>query len=322
MSFAMIRPLDPLDFFRCAFFSNSEKSNHAHTLANLGNEQAFGFSLIEASRAGLLLRGKGCAWVWSNGNKVAGLVAARHRSGPKSWEITQLFLGADEEGKLLDLLDKVSQTAASNGGERVFLRLLRDDPLVDVARRGGFFPSVLETLYRGLPQSSPGKTDDHEAPSNVPSSLREKAQSDDYDLFRLYNIATPSEVRQVAGMTFDQWSASREPARGRCQEFVLSRDGSATGWLRAFQRSGVGHLETMVNPKEERSLESIVDFGLRQLEGTRSVYCLAPEYQIAFQSILAQKGFQAVSDYITLVKSNATRAKEAARARATIAPMC
>ena len=309
----MIRPLDPLDFFRCAFLSGSEKSNHAYTLANLGNEPAFAFSLIEASRAGLLLRGKGCAWVWGQGNKVAGLVAARHRSGPKSWEITQLFLGANEEGKLLDLLDKISQTAASNGGERVFLRLLRDDPLVDVARRAGFFPSIPEVLYRGLPQSS----------SSGPSSpLRDKAQSDDYDLFRLYNTATPSEVRQVVGMTFEQWSASREPARGRCQEFVSSREGSASGWLRVFQRSGIGHLETMVNPNDERNLESIVDFGLRQLEGTRSVYCLAPEYQIAFQSILARKGFQAVSDYITLVKSNAIRAREEARARATIARIC
>ncbi len=318
----MIRPLDPLDFVRCAFLSSSEKSNRAYTLANLGNEKAFSFSLIEASRAGLLLRGKGCAWVWGHGNKVAGLVAARHRSGPKSWEITQIILGADGEGILPDLLEKVSQTAASNGGERVFLRLLRDDPLVDVARRGGFFPTIPEILYRGLPQSFPGKTDDRKASSNEPSSpLREKTQSDDYDLFRLYNTATPSEVRQVVGMTFDQWSASREPARGRCKESVLSRDGSATGWLRTFDQSNVGHLEAMVNPNEERSLESIVDFGLRQLEGTRSVYCLVPEYQVAFQSVLARRGFQAVSDYITLVKSNTIRVREEARARATIAPM-
>ena len=319
----MIRPLDPLDFVRCAFLSSSEKSNRVYTLANLGNEKAFSFSLIEASKAGLLLRGKGCAWVWGHGNKVAGLVAARHRSGPKSWEITQIFLGADGEGILPGLLEKVSQTAASYGGERVFLRLLQDDPLVDVARRGGFFPKIPEVLYRGLPQSFVGKTDDREASSNEPPSpLREKTQSDDYDLFRLYNTATPSEVRQVVGMTFEQWAASREPARGRCQEFVLSKDSSAIGWLRTFDQSNVGHLEVIVNPDDERNLESIVDFGLRQLGGTRPVYCLVPEYQIAFQSILVRKGFHAVSDYITLVKSNTVRVREETRARATIAPMC
>ena len=85
------------------------------------------------------------------------------------------------------------------------------------------------------------------------------------------------------------------------------------------QRSGVGQLAATVHPDNEDSLGPVVDFGLDQLKGTRAVYCLVPEYQVALQRVLTDRGFEPVSEYVTLVKKLAVIAKEKAHARATIA---
>ena len=305
----MIRRLGPLDLIRCALLSGLEKLNRANTLSSLVAEKSSSLSQAEMSRAGLSLRGKGSAWVRYEGNRMTGLVAARQRSGPKSWEITQLFAGEGREEALSDLLERVSQSAASGGAERVFVRLLREDPIVYVARRGGFFPSVPEVLLRGAGESP--------APANgvQAASLREITQADSHEVFRLYNATTPPEIRRVAGMTYGQWLDSREPAPDRPREFALSREGRLTGWLRVGRRSGVGHLAAMAVTEEERGVEVMTDFGLGQLKDAGRVYCLAPEYQVGLLGLLDRRGFKPVAEHISMVKTLAIASDEEARVR-------
>lgn len=314
---AAIKPLNPLDVLLCCALGLPGRSNRACPLSSLGGEKPPGAAMVQVSRAGLWLRGKGCTWVWRHGSRLTGLVTATQRSGPKSWEVTHLFLASGGETHLPELLERAAQTAGEHGCERVFLRLRRSDPLVDVARRGGFFPCVPEVLYRGLPPQ-PGREIQRFSDGTL-TSLRERARIDDHDLFRLYNAATPSEVRDATGMTFDRWMSSREHLRGRWHEFVLVRDGAVRGWMRSSRKSRVGQLETAIHPDHEALLLTVVDFGLERLSRARHVYCLVPEYQVAFERILTQKGFQQVEQFLTLVNSLAITAKEKARVRATIA---
>ena len=95
--------------------------------------------------------------------------------------------------------------------------------------------------------------------------------------------------------------------------------GGLRGWLRTGQRSGVGQLAATVHPDNEDSLGPVVDFGLDQLKRSQPVYCLVPEYEVALQRVLMDRGFEPVSEYVTLVKTIAVAAKENAHARATIA---
>ena len=310
-----VRPLDPIDALRCAFLGEPESSNRAFTVDGLCKDKPSRALFIQASKASLSLRKKSRAWVSRRGNRVVGLVVARPRSGPESWEIADLFLSSRSDAHLPELLEKPSRSAVSSGGQRMFLRLRRDDPLVDDARRGGFFPCVPELLYKGLP--APAESSASQSSSSWPVPLREREPSDVFEIFRLYNATTPSEVRHVTGMTFDHWTASRE--YGPSREFVLDNNGAVGGWLMIAARSGAGQLATMVHPSNEHVLRYLVEFGLKRLSGTKAVYCLVPEYQTALQRALTDRGFQVVSDYITLVKSMALRAREDARAGATVA---
>ena len=315
----MIRCANPLDFPRIALLRDPGKSNRAYTLSSLRKKKSFGLSLIEVSKASLTARGESCVWVCSLNSRVVGIAAARQRSGPQSWEVTHLFLMPEGESDFPELLDKIAQTAASNGAHKVFIRLRRDDPLVDLGRLSGFFPCVPEILYKGLP---PPKDSRHSVSlDEFPQSLRRKVQSDEHDLFRLYNAAVPSEIRRVIGMTLEQWKASRERRNGRGEEFVLTNSDTLRGWLMSVQQSSIGQISAMIHPDNEGLLASVVEFGLEHLRGTKAVYCLVPEYQIALQRVLSDRGFEAVSDYITLVKSMTVTVQEQARAGATIAPM-
>ena len=314
---ATLRPLNPIHVLRCILKGEPGGINRAHTLSSLGGEKSFGFSPIEVSRAGASLRGKGCAWVSCEGRRVSGLVAARQRSRRQSWEVTHLFLDANGENQVPRLLDQVSRIAASNGGERIFFRVRRDDPLADMCRQSGFFPCVHEVLYKGMPP--PRVNDDRRRDDLEPPHLRKlNPRSDDFGVFRLYNAATPSDVRQTTGMTFDQWAASRETCRGKCQEFVLEEDGAVKGWLRTIQTSSVGRMSVMVHPAHEAGTAAILDFGLDRLRGTKVVYCLVPEYQVGLQRLLTDRGFTPEADYVSLARSTVVRVKEGARARAPV----
>ena len=228
-----------------------------------------------------------------------------------------MLLGEGLETKIPDLLESVSRRVAASGGEKVFARLLREDPLVDIARLGGFYPCIDELLYKSPARRDKGA---HEVlPETAATHLRTRRQVDQFDLFRLYNASTPSEIRHVFAITLDQWRAGQEQFAGRCQEFVLEDWGGLRGWLRTGQRSGVGQLAATVHPDNEDSLGPVVDFGLDRLKRSQPVYSLVPEYEVALQRVLTDRGFEPVSEYVTLVNKIAVAAKESAHARATIA---
>ena len=254
--------------------------------------------------------------MWWYSNRVYGLATARQRSGPQSWEITHLFLGPDGENRLTDLLEMVSRTVGSKGGQRVFLRLRQDDPLADAVRQSGFFPCVNEVLYMGPSNRTAGLSS---LPSESLVSLRKKKRGDNYALFQLYNAATPSEIRSTVGMTFDQWMASCERGGGHSQEFVLDTNSGVRGWLKCSRHSGSGQLSAMVHPDYEDLLAPVVDFGLERLKAANALYCLVPEHQESLKRVLWQRGFEAASEYVILVKSMVVKVKEGSRVRATAA---
>ena len=145
------------------------------------------------------------------------------------------------------------------------------------------------------------------------------APVDEYQVFRLYNAATPADVRHVAAMTFEQWKASRDRLRGLRSELVLEEHGNMKGWVQTARRSGVGQIATMVHPDDEHLLPDFVDVGLELLTGAKTLHSLVPEYQTAFRDALREKGFQPVSEYVTLVKSIAIGVREDASAKAPLA---
>ncbi len=87
-------------------------------------------------------------WVSVRGATIRGLVSARRRAKPSAWEVEVLIDADEDKGVILSLFSRMVAGIVKLGAERVFLRLDVDSPLVDTARRAGFFPYLEEMLYR------------------------------------------------------------------------------------------------------------------------------------------------------------------------------
>ena len=292
---------------RCQAFGSPKGSNRAYTLrATAGTGTRL--PTLELARAAFTPPRRLSAWVSTTGYRIDALAIVRPRSGPQSWEVTQLFSGADGRADDLvgGLLENVADSTAARGAERVFLRVRSDDPLIAEAQHGGFFPCVSEVLYERGPV--PWRWQRRPNPA-----LREMEPSDEYNAFRLYNAATPAEVRHSSAMTFDQWRACREQSRGRWRQFVMSSESGLKGWVATRRGPINAWIGTLAGPEDEGELVSMVDFALGRLNGARNVYCLVPEYQVAVQTALLGRGFKLGPEYTILVKSNARVEREIAR---------
>ena len=192
------------------------------------------------------------------------------------------------------------------GAERIFLRVEADSNILRAARLAGYFPSHREIVYQGTPD----QLEPSHSLFDADSHLRPRQPEDDHALFRLYNTATPVKVRQLVGMTFDQWSSSRERGPGRAREHVLMVDGDVQGSLSTSTRFRRGSLSASLHPNYDALTSEVVEAGLRRLKGARTVYAIAEEYVPRLSTALENLGFEARGEYVMLVKSVAQRVME------------
>ena len=215
----------------------------------------------------------------------------------------------------MDLLEQVGVASAYGGAERVFLRVEADSDITTAARRAGFFPCCRETLYRRQSPASVSRrglfdTDSHST---------KRGPEHDHTLFRLYNETTPLKVRQLAGMTLDQWKDSRERPIGRRRERVVEVDGAVRGWLATSVKSGVGQVEMTLHPDYASLVPDIVDFALRSLVKARSVVSVVPEHTPLLGGALEERGFMPEAEFAVLVKSTARMAMQPVAAHTSLA---
>lgn len=300
-----MRPLGPLDLVRCALVHQSEMPDLAVTLTSLCRPRSFRMSLIGLSRRSVSPRARD-AWVCIGEGGVHGLASIRQRSGPRSWELSHLYTGSPSAKTVVGLLERASAGAGSHGAERVFLRVETDSPVLQAARLAGYFPSHVQTVYVGMA----GNREPSHSLFDADSHLRDRRPDDRHALFRLYNAATPVKVRQLVGMTLDQWASSHESAPGRLSEGVLQVEGDAKGWLRTSARFGRGSLAVTLHPDYDALTPEVVEAGLRRLSGTRTVFAIVEEYAPRFATALEARGFEAQGEYVVLVKSVARRVLE------------
>jgi len=301
---ASVRRLSLLDGLRCAATGQPRAANRAYALTALASEKRFGLTMLSAALDEVALALVG------DGNPLA-IASARRRSAAKCWEITSLFAPPDVDALLPDLLEGAATVAAKRGCERIVLRLRYDDPLVDVARRGGYFPRISQTLFR-RESAQERKPPPYIADGAI---MRKRARSDDYALFRLYNAATPLHIRTHIGMSIDQWLAWRERAGRSCAEFVRDRDGGAIGGVRLFRIGGVWALEVEAHPDYAEIAAALLDFGLAQIGANAPVICLAAAHQAALASALTDRGFEQCGEFISVIKVMPLTVRDGVRVR-------
>ena len=310
-----VRRLEPQDVLRCFVIGAGEMSSLALPLLEMGRSQSFRLPILRLSRRHLWPRSEDSVWVWTEGRRPLGIASVRPRSGDKSWELSHLFADANHETSIQDLLEAATRASASQGAERVFLRLSAESDTVPVARRAGFFPGFRETLYSGRPDP----TQIGHGLFDVDSRLRTRLDKDDHDLFRIYNAATPVRVRQLVGMTLDQWRASRERRPGRRWERVFEIDGSVCGLIETALTFRTGVLELAIHPDYTALTPDVVDAGLRSLSRAGTVFAMVPEHTPEMARALEERGFRAAGDFATLVNSTAQMVRERVPSRSSLA---
>ena len=297
-----MRPFEPTDALGCALAARRGLSpNLAHTLASLLGADSFGASTLALALRSLSPRTRRRAWTWADGARIRAVCAARPRSGAQSWEVERLQADSIDEWAIVETLERTAAACAEGGAERVFLRADADGDLPPIAQAAGFFPRFRETLYAAaIPKDAPPR-----GLLDAGARLRRRLPSDDYALFRLYSAATPVRTRQLAGMTLEQWSSSRERAPGRADERVLEIDGETVGWIATRRGFGGGILEIMVHPDRAALTDGIAEAALRSLRGVRRVMALAPDHAPRVGAALERLGFAPEAEFATLIKSAA-----------------
>jgi hypothetical protein len=246
--------------------------------------------------------------VWWKGVRLGGLVSARTRNGQRAWEVDYLYLPGESaagafkgatsfaygEGAALELLEELIQVVGWRSGERIFLRLSPESPIIPLARRVGFFPYFQETLLEGWG----GRTPSPEA--GAPIELRQRRPQDQFALFQLFSAATPARPREVLGLTFDQWHDAQEKPCRDCQELVAEHQGRITGWLRLSRRDGATEGELMAHPDRPELLPHLLRVALARPGWQR---WWLPDYQERLAEHLQSNDFQGVARYTMFIKT-------------------
>ncbi len=291
----MIRSSRTADVIRYGIFGGPAPGNRAFPLASVGNQSSPAMSKREVMSSAASLRSKDThSLTLAHGRYVPAIVAAKPRATVRAWEVTQMLVDSPESAACHEVFGILFREIAHRGGERLFLRLREDDPLVRIAATCGFTKYGEETLLAGPKVSFPGVST---------QDIRPVKPVDEHDLFRLYNASTPSRVRFALGMTADQWRAAREPAGWRSREYIYRRDDAAQGWAQVIRKGRSAILTLMSHPDAADSVPALVTHGISRSWAVGSWYVLASGHQSRLQALMGQRGHWEVARYVTMARA-------------------
>ncbi len=246
-------------------------------------------------REGVLASPSSCIAAWPEHGRVQGLTYASPLSGPLAWELGGLHIDDSVGPSVAAVLELVAGAVAQKGGRRLFLRVPAASPLVDSARRAGFFPAYQESLFVRREVSPAPVAGSGAQPINV----RAYTSDDEANLFHLYCAAVPAPVRALIGMTRDEWLHAHPRSFGR--EWVLEQDGKLDAHFRQALRRGVLEGEMILHPDTGHLVEPVLDCALA--EHRTAWQWLTPEYQPLLPGALAARGFQESAHFAILVRT-------------------
>lgn len=252
------------------------------------------------------------SWVEIQDGRIDGLVGVRARLGTDFWDIDHLVATSpDAESVYVNMLRHLSRAASEEGVQKIFLRTPLDETPSIAAKQAGFFSYATERVFCLTPNHlRPGDEEQH--------LIRTRRRADHHDLFHLYCSIVPMSVRQIEGMTMQEWRwtegwglrpASLKMGLPRVRhDFVMERDGAIVGWLQVRPRMRCLILMLHANRVEEA--ERLLRFGVQQLSAGGPVYVPVRQYQQFLEPFLQQMEFELVAEHALLAKTQTIRVAE------------
>ncbi len=308
----MIRATRPADVVRYGVFGGPAPGNRAFPIASIGTDSSHAMSKRDVMTVIASLRSKDTlSLTLSHGRYVPAIVAARPRSNPRCWDITHMLIDSPSGAECQDVFSILFKEISKRAGERVFLRLRENDPLIRTAARCGFAKYDAETLFAG-PKGA------LEHPPAI--DIRPVKLIDEHDLFRLYNASTPSRARFALGMTAEQWRAAQERAGWRSREYIYHKDDTLQGWIRITRSGRTATVTLMSHPNADDCIPALIAHGTARAWGVKQWYCLVRGHQDQFETHIKQRGFRELTQYVTMARTITSPVNIAQPARAVRLP--
>jgi len=301
----MIRPLRITDLIAYMSFRNEARPNHAlpGPYCRQAKPSVAGFL-----RHSFALEAGDAAWAQFSGRQLLALAAVGGRYEADIWDVLALRALPDAESEELyqSLLERVAAGAGKSAVCRVFLRLRQESPVIVAAKRARYVQYAIEGVYR-LPSRdvSAGRTG---------PALRPRQPGDAQFLFQLYCSTVPVQVREVEGMTLEEWRTTdgwEAKTVGwtvvpRCRrDFILESEGETAAWLQVYADARTLVLNARSIPNEQ--LVGVVRCGLEMLGPGEPITTLARNYQGALPPVLEGMGFRKEEENALLARGLAVR---------------
>ena len=310
----MIRHLHPTDSVLLFPFRQAAGRAQAFTLPRALESDASPFPAFRYAAVALSLRAWQTCWVKTSEGRIEAVVRAGRRSGPRAWEVRDLFLRARTADRCADLLEEICVQAGRDGALRVFMRIASGSDVFEEARAAGFLYCFSETLYRSEADAKRGG----ETAQAESLRLRPRRGEDEMGLFRLYCASVPASRRTYGLATATEWRDAQERAARAQDEWVAEDEtGALTAWLRTAETRNGRFIAIAVHPNARASLEALLLVGLDGAEG-RPAVTLAPSEDAALAAVLERAGFDAVRGFDVLVRPVALPVTET---RGAVAPV-
>ena len=310
----MIRNLHPIDSPAFLPFKMAAGKARAYPLPLVLTGKPAAFPLVKYAGVAMSPGAWRSCWVQTQRARIQVLMRAGERSGQLAWEVRDLYVHKECGAAASEALEQLAVPAATSGARRVFLRLASDDWLIDEARKAGFVPVDSETLYS---VESAAAASERLENSNGELDLRERDETDDVPLFRLYCATTPLDIRMRTSQTMPEWRDSLEKPGRKANEWVaVESDGSARAWLRTVHTGSSHFFEITWSGESPNVMQQVLSAGLDTENGPVST--LVPSRKKGLSGLLVDIGFRPVRTYTVMVKTLTVRVPETRRVAAAV----
>jgi hypothetical protein len=255
-------------------------------------------------------------YVFRDRGGVQGYVQARCRWQRRDeWTITTLAATDTAPPHIWEkLLERVCIEAGEEGVIRLFVKVPKDDLVLETFRALGFTVYSHEEIWGRL-YFTPN-TAQELAEDPYRKLLRRRSARDAWDLMQLYSAITPPVVQRAEMLTTRQWHMSHIPrpwflSQGLLETSYVWQDESGksqgVGGFARLLTGAQGHWITVMvrsDPGNRDMIPTALDHLLWKASrlGNKPVYCGVREYQAEITGLLEDRGFHLLNEQALLVK--------------------
>lgn len=217
----------------------------------------------------------------------------------RNWELTRLTVPSNHLDNLPLLVALMTKELSKLGANRIVIRIKENRNLAKLLKQSGFKLSHTESLYEGRSLKS----------DEVDIDVREKSDTDDLALFRLYNKATPVKVRSLSCPTLADWKDINGQYKNIATEYTIMKNSEARAYLKTYRSKRTQIVTLMVHPEYNYNIvKHLLQFSLTILTDIDEVKVYIPDFQVStHKAALAIDLFKSASYEIYLLPITASQ---------------